>query len=211
MRRFLVGILAVIGFLVVLSVGAGLGLWYALGPSRPAIEDSTVITLDLSEPLPEAPSTDPFARLLAERELTLREVLEGLERAGNDPRIKGLYARITEDKLGIGKVQELRAAIQAFRAKGKFAIAHADSFGEFGPGTRAYYLASAFDEVWLQPMGLLGLTGLRSEQPFARGTLDDLGIVPRLDHRSEYKTAMNNLTEKAITPAHREELQALID
>ena len=58
-------------------------------------------------------------------------------------------------------MQEVRDAIQAFRAKGKFALAFSESFGEFGPGTRPYYLATAFDEIWVQPLGSVGLIGLR--------------------------------------------------
>jgi protease-4 len=41
---------------------------------------------------------------------------------------------------------------------------------------------------------------------FLRGTLDKLGVIPRWDHRHEYKTAMNHLTETGFTPAHRESL-----
>jgi protease-4 len=107
-------------------------------------------------------------------------------------------------------VQEVRDAIAAFRGKGKFALAFADSFGEFGPGTRPYYLATAFDEIWLQPMGNVGLTGLYTDSQFLKGTLDLLGIVPEFEHREEYKTAMNLLTETKMTPAHREEVEALL-
>src|SRR4029077_2622328 len=113
-------------------------------------------------------------------------------------------------EIGLGKIQELRDAVAAFRAKGKFALAFADSFGEFGPGTRPYYLATAFDEIWLQPMGNVGLTGLYAEIPFFKGTLDLLGVTPQFDHREEFKTAMNSLTETSMTPPHREEVDALL-
>ena len=76
----------------------------------------------------------------------------------------------------------MRDAIAAFRAKGKFAIAFADSFGEFGAGTRPYYLATAFDQIWLQPMGSLGLTGLYADihlfQGHARPRRDRARIRP---------------------------------
>src|SRR6185437_16717608 len=56
----------------------------------------------------------------------------------------------------------------------------------------------------------VGLTGLRVETPFLRSTLDLLGIVPRLDHRSEYKSAMNTLTDTAMGAPQREELDAIV-
>ena len=37
------------------------------------------------------------------------------------------------------------------------------------------------------------------------GTLDKLGFIPRMDHRAEYKNAMNILTEKKFTAAHNDE------
>ena len=104
----------------------------------------------------------------------------------------------------------MRDAIIAFRAKGKFAIVFADTFGEGGPGTRPYYLATACDEIWLQPLGEVNLTGLRSETPFLRGLLDKLGITASFEHREEYKTAMNSLTETAMTGPQREEVEALL-
>ena len=62
----------------------------------------------------------------------------------------------------------------------------------------------------LQPLGEVGLVGLRAELPYFRGTLDKLGIVADFEHREEYKDAANPLTETAMTPAEREELQALL-
>jgi protease-4 len=210
MRRFIVGLLAAIGFLVVLVIGGGIAAWYWLKPGHPGMPDSVVLTLDLAKTIPEAPPDNPLSRLLTENRLSLREVLDALERGGDDARVKGIVARVGDERMGFATVQELRDAVQAFRAKGKFAIAFAETLGEFGNGTRSYYLATAFDQIWLQPLGAVGLTGLRSESPFIRGLLDKLDIEPRLDHRSEYKSAMNMITEKTMTPPHREEVQAVL-
>jgi protease IV len=112
--------------------------------------------------------------------------------------------------LGIAQAQEVRDAVLAFRAKKKTAVAFAETFGEFGPGNGGYYLASAFDEIYLQPSGDIGLTGLISATPFLRGTLDKLGLVPRMDHRHEYKNAMNVVTEKKFTAAHKEATSRIV-
>jgi protease-4 len=57
----------------------------------------------------------------------------------------------------------------------------------------------------------VGLTGVMAETPFLRGTLDKLGLTPRLDHREEYKTAMNLVTERQYTDAHREAVVQMIE
>jgi protease IV len=210
MRRLIVGFFAVIGFVTVLLVAGILLVVGGLKPSVTPLPSNILLTVDLTRDLPEGASEEPLLQLLVGPKPTLRDFLDAIEAAGDDPRVKGVLARLGGDGLGLARVQEVRDAIAAFRSKGKFALAFADSFGEFGPGTRPYYLATAFDEIWLQPIGNVGLTGLYAESPFLRGTLDLLGIVPQFDNREEYKTAMNLLTETKMTPAHREEVESLL-
>jgi protease IV len=208
MRRFIVGFFAFIGLATVLLVAGILLVVGGLRPSVTPLPGSILLTVDLTRDLPEGASEEPLMRLLVGSKPTLHDFLDAIEAAGNDPRVKVLLARVGDDELGLAKVQEVRDAIAAFRGKGK--LAFADSFGEFGPGTRPYYLATAFDEIWLQPMGNVGLTGLYADTPFLKGTLDLLGVAPEFDHREEYKTAMNVLTETKMTAAHREEVEALL-
>src|SRR5437762_11211826 len=209
MRRFVLGLFALIGIVVALAiVGAGVAVW-RIAASKPTLPASMILTAELSGGLTEG-GQNALSELVVGRKSTLRGFLDALERAAEAPRVKGLYAHIDGDSLGLAKIQEVRDTIAAFRGKGKFAIAFAESFGEFGPGTRPYYLATAFDEIWLQPLGSLGLVGLRSELPFLRGALDRLGIVPSFAHREEYKSAMNSFTETAMTPPQREEIEDLL-
>jgi protease IV len=210
MRRLVVGFFAVVGFLTVLLVAVVVLLAAGMRPHVTPLAENIILNVDLTQGLAEGAREDRLLRLLVGAEPTLRDVLDAIETASSDPRVKVLFARVGDDELGLGKIQELRDAIAAFRAKGKFALAFADSFGEFGPGTRPYYLATAFDEIWLQPMGNVGLTGLYAEVPFFKGTLDLLGVAQEFDHREEFKTAINSLTETKMTPPHREEVDALL-
>ena len=210
-RRLVVGLFALLGLVAaVLLVGGGIAAW-KLAVRSPGLPGAMILTADLNGGLVDGPSEDTLSRLLVGSKTTLRDFVDALDRAGADDRVKGLYVRLGDDAMALAEVQQVRDAVQAFRAKGKFAIAFAESFGELGPGTRAYYVATAFDEIWLQPLGDVGLTGLRAEVPFLRGTLDRLGIEARFDHRSEYKTAMNSLTDTEMTGPQREETEALVE
>src|SRR5207237_1117316 len=174
--RIVLGIFAAIGIIAALTVlGTGIAVW-RIASSRPALPKSIILTAELGRDLLEGPRQNEVSELLTGRKQTMRGFLDAIERAAEDSRVRGLYAHIDGDSLGLAKVQELRDAVQAFRARGKFAIAFSESFGEFGGGTRPYYLATAFDEIWLQPLGAVGLTGLRAESPFLRGLLDRIGI-----------------------------------
>jgi len=212
MKKILVRILTLVGGLTVLVICCGLAaaavFWWT---GREKLPQEMVLQMDFQKGLAEALPRSPLGRMLTEDTLVVREVVEGLERASRDPRVKALVARVGAASMGMARIQEVREALAEFRKSGKPAVAFGETFGEFGPGNGAYYLATAFDEIYLQPSGDVGLTGLVAEAPFFRGTLDKLGIVPRLDHRKEYKTAMNTLTERRFTEAHRESTRRILD
>ena len=211
MRRFIVGFFAVIGALVFVTILLSIGLAVWSRTRTPSIADNTVLSIDVGAGFPDAPPSSALSKLIYPSRPLLRDVLDALERASDDPRVTGLIARFGDGELGLANAQELRDAILRFRAKGKRTVAYADSFGEFSSGTRSYYLASAFDDIWVQPRGVLGLVGLRAEEPFFRGTLDLLGIVPRFDHREQYKSAVDPLTEKTMTGPDREQISAMLN
>jgi protease-4 len=97
----------------------------------------------------------------------VRDVLEALERGAADDRIVGLVARVGSGPMGLARIQELRDAVIAFRAQKKTAIAYSETFGEAGPGNGAYYLATAFDEIWLQPSGDVGRSSAARSRSWA--------------------------------------------
>jgi protease-4 len=168
-----------------------------------------ILELDLSEGLAEEPPGGPVSAVLAMRRPRLADVLDGLRRARADDKVRALVVKIGGRPIGFARIQELRSAVAEFRRSGKATVAWAETYGEFGPGNAAYYLATAFERIWLQPSGDVGLTGLSLEQWFLRGTLDKLGLEYEVSKRHEYKTAADRLTEQGFTGPAREALEQL--
>jgi len=168
-----------------------------------------ILELDLSEGIAEEPPADVVSAVLAMRRPRLADVLDGLRRARADDKVLALVVKIGGRPIGFARVQELRSAIAAFRRSGKATVAWAETYGEFGPGNTAYYLATAFERIWLQPSGDVGLTGLSLEQWFLRGTMDKLGLEYEVSKRHEYKNAADRLTEQGFTGPAREALEQL--
>jgi protease-4 len=192
----LAGTLVVLGLLALAVV--------VLGRVANRVPRRVLLVLDLTQPLADLAPGDLRARLRGRDRPGLREACATLERAAADERVAGLWCRIGRPAGGLADVQGLRDAVTAFRERGKFAVAFAETFGEPARGTTPYYLATAFDEVVLQPSGDVGLTGFGSEVTFVREALDRYGVTPQIDRRSEYKSAAERLTERAFTPAYRE-------
>jgi protease-4 len=167
-----------------------------------------ILELDLTDGIAEEPPADPLSALVNRRP-RLADVLDGLRRARLDPKVKALVVRVGGRRVGLATVQDLRSAVAEFGRAGKRTVAWAETFGEFSPSNAAYYLATAFDRVHLQPSGDLGLTGLSLEQWFYRGTLDKLGLEYEVGKRYEYKNAADRFTEHGFTGPAREALERL--
>lgn len=211
MKKFIVGTLAVVGALAIVATIVVVGIVIMVFFSEGGVPNRTVLEINLETALTEDIPNDGVSQALLRDTPVIRDVVEALDRGGDDSRVAGLVARLGAAPMGMAQIQEIRDAIKRFRAKNKFAIAFSETFGEVGPGSGAYYLATAFDEVWLQPSGDIGLTGIIMESPFLSGSLEKLGVKPKMDHRYEYKNAMNQFTEKQFTPAHREATEKVMN
>ncbi|NAS24642.1 signal peptide peptidase SppA [Herbidospora sp. NEAU-GS84] len=176
----------------------------AVGKMRQRRTSPLMLELDLTEGLTDAPPADPVSALLSMRRARLSDVIGGLRRARRDPRVKGLIVKIGGHPLGLAMVQEIRNAVVHFRAAGKLTVAWADTYGEVANGTVPYYLASAFEKVYLQPSGDVGLTGVAIEQRFLKGALGKLDVDYQVGQRHQYKTAANMFTQDHMTDAHKE-------
>jgi protease-4 len=208
-RHGLTRVLAVIG-----AFSVGVILLLVLLPliffSGTPVPRRVILELDLAGGLVENIPEDPIGAILGRNEMTVRDAVEALNRAEDDDRVRGLLARVGSGNLSMPQVEELREAVESFRATGKPAIAFAETFGEFSSGRGDYYFATAFDEIHLQPSGDVGLTGLIAEMPFFARTLELIGVQPEMGHRYEYKDAVNVFTEEEMTVPQREATERVL-
>lgn len=211
MLKFITRFFAVIGFMIVaLVIGAGVCFFYA--PTRVEPEPaSVVLTLDFTKPIVEQSEPSPFAFAMNDESVALLDMLHAIDFAADDAHVKGIAARFGTEQPTLAQAQEIRAALARFRAKGKFTYAYGTDFGEFGTGNRAYFLATAFENIWLQPVGSVSLTGLSLQSPFAKSALDKIGVVADFMQREEYKSFMEVGQRDNFSPLVKIEMQAMID
>ena len=202
--RFLaiVGALFLIGLVIVTVTVIG---------KKGRVPSRTILEANFDQTLLEDIPATPTAQLMLNDKQTLRDVVDAIDRGAADDRVIGLVAKIGAAAMGMAHTQELRDAVLRFRAHKKFAVAYAETFGEFGPGNGAYYLATSFDHIYLQPSGDVGLTGIILESAFIKGTLSKLGMSFHGDHRYEYKNALNFYTDTKYTGPHKEAMTAIMN
>jgi len=196
--------------LVVLSILAAslllmvAGLFLVMRPRR--IPEWSLLQVRLSESLPEEPSRGVLGRFLGWREITVFDLVQALDAAGGEERVRAVILRLSGLHCGLGRAQEIRLALTRLREKGTPVTALLEK-----GGTIDYYVATAADEVYLLPGGSLDVTGLVLDVPLARGTLDRLGITPDFVTIGEYKGSPEVYTRSEMSPSMRENLEAIAE
>ena len=161
-----------------------------------------VLTADLRQSLADSAARPAFP--LANRPVTLMDMIFALDAAGRDNRIKGLVMRLGDGGLQLSQAEELSAALARFKSHGKFVIAQATAFD--GPGMGDYLAATAADEIWVQPKSTFGVAGAGVGELFLKGLLDKVHATPQMAKRAEYKSAADMYMEKDMTDPDREQL-----
>lgn len=170
---------------------------------------NTVLQIDFNTNYAELRGDDLVAEFSGSSVYSVYDLIKAINVAAEDDRVKAIAASINVTPLGLAQLQDISRAIEFFKSSGKEAYIFSSSMGSFGQGTKEYYLASFFDEIWLQPSAEIGITGVSIEVPFFKNILNKFGVVPEFYSRYEYKTAAASLTETSISKPYKEELNKL--
>ena len=122
----------------------------------------------------------------------------------------GLLVHVGTCPLSLAEADEIGGLVAEF-SKARPSIAWTESFGELSSGLAGYRVAINAGEIWLQPSGALGLTGVHLGITLLRGGLEKLGLDPQFSQRHEYKSAADQLAATEITAANREMIQRIAD
>src|SRR6202163_3733048 len=190
-------LICVVGIAIVVS---------ALRGNRPSIRDNSVLALKISGALPDYVPDDPFRRLFGSQPQSLSSLMTQFRKAKADQRITAVMLDIDMSEAGWAKSEEIRGAIADFRTSGKPVYAYMET-----GLNKDYYIASACDKIFVPPPGELFTIGLAADVMFFRGSLDKLGIYPDIYQIGKYKSAGDTFTQKEMTPAHREFINALLE
>lgn len=136
----------------------------------------------------------------------LNTILASIENAATDDNIDGIYVRADMFSAGFSTSKEIRDAILKFKESGKFVVAYADNYSQ-----KAYYIASAADKVYLNPMGMVDLHGLSSNTMYLKKTLEKVGIEMTVVKHGKYKSAVEPFTANEMSEESREQTTQLVN
>ena len=188
-----------------------IGLLSISGDEEVVIGNNSVLHLDLDVPIIETEREDPFAGMPffgsdAPRPVGLAQLRQAILKAKDDERIKGIYLSVSSPQAGYAAIEELRKALQDFRAGGKWVIAFSEGMTE-----QAYYLASPADKIYLHPEGDLEFNGLAIDVTFFKKLFDKLEIKPEVFRVGEFKSAVEPFLLEKMSEQNRLQLTELIE
>jgi protease-4 len=206
MVKYLLGVLTGIVLIAMLVLIAVL-VFASLQSAEPGIASDSVLSVELSGPIPEHVAVD-FSLDFLDQGVppTILEMHNLFQKAAADERIRAIMLYCNDLEVGWARAQEIRWGIAEFRKSGKPVLALLA-----GGSSIDYYVASAADEVYLLPEALLDVRGLRAEVSFFKDTLGKLGIEAEMENVGKYKSAVEPYSRSEMSDAFREVTNSILD
>ena len=202
--RTLIGVFF-IGFLLLMLTGL-------FADDIQPMPDSGALYLAPSGVLVDQKTTiDPLGEILSETsqqdsETLVRDIVEAVNAAANDRRITHLVLD-TDYMAGasLSKLEEISVALLQFKKSGKPIIAVADNLSQ-----SQYYLAAHADEILLNPLGSVMITGFGSNRSFFKDALDKLKINIHIFRVGKFNSAVEPYMVNGMSPESRQETTTLL-
>ena len=188
----------------------GLGALIGSGDDEVKIKDNSVILLDLAkinfDYAGKYESDSPFSNLLLGKDkVGFIEVLNAIDAAKKDNKIKGITIVNNQSNLGLAQCKELRDKLEDFKKSKKFVMAYATIFSQ-----KEYYISSVADAVYLNPSGEMDFKGLGTEMLFYKNFQDQTGLKMEIIRNGKFKSAVEPFLAQEISKENREQVTSLL-
>ena len=174
------------------------------------IKANSILKITLSKAIVERASNNPFENLSItnmnpETEMEFKTILNNIEKAKTDSRIKGIYLNVSFVNAGLSQTEEIRNKLLDFKKSGKFIISYAEHYSQSG-----YYLSSVADEIFLNPEGIFELKGLSAQIIFFKDLLEKLDIEAQVIRHGKFKSAIEPFILDKMSKENREQISLLL-
>ncbi|WP_302777386.1 signal peptide peptidase SppA [Porphyromonas uenonis] len=215
-KTFFATLLAIIVSCVIfvsLSIIALIGLVAGLSTSAnnetQKIKNGSILKIDLAK-VSDTYVSNPWAELGFDKsdgcqDLPLSYVLEAIDEAKNDDRIKGIYLNMMDPGCGYASAEALRGALEDFKQTGKFIVSYADLYS-----LKGYYLASVADQLYVNKEGSIAFDGLAGGAVFFKDLLDKIGVEMMVFKVGTFKSAVEPYMLNGMSEANRTQITSYL-
>lgn len=179
------------------------------------VTPKSVLYMNLNYQIPERTNEDDLTMALsglsaglAQSDMSgMNDILANIEAAATDPNIAGIFLELSEIGTSTANIEEIRNHLIKFRESGKFVISYAETMAQ-----NAYYLATASDEIYINPQGSLDIHGMAAQVMFYKNMLDKLDIEMQIIRgpNNRFKSAVEPYFLDKMSDANREQYEKLL-
>ena len=219
MKKFLVYTLATVAGIFLASIIffiifiGSLGAMMSSNKKDVNIKDNSVLVINTSTEIVDLPSDNIFSSfdlmsMNTVKSVGLNEVLKNIQKAANDPKIKGIYIDAGSTPSGFASLYEVREALENFKKEsGKFVVAYSNE----GMTQMSYFFASVADEVYLNPAAQMSLQGMASQTPYYKKALDKLGVDVQVFRHGKFKGAVEPYMLDKMSEENKEQISVYLN
>jgi protease-4 len=172
------------------------------------VKENSVFVLKLDGTVQErGEEGGPLDLLLNQGDMSamgLDNIIASIKKAKNHPDIKGIYLEGGLTSFDYpASAQQVRDALKDFKKSGKWILAYGEQYTQMG-----YYVASVADSIYLSPTGMIELRGIGGKREFLTGLYEKIGVKYQVARVGKYKSAVESVTRKDMSPENREQTEA---
>lgn len=177
----------------------------------PTITSNSILHIQFENAIKDRSSNNPFDNIdfntfENKTPLSLKNILDNIEKAKYNDNIKGIYLDISSLQANMASIEEIRNSLIDFKTSEKFIIAYSENFGQ-----SAYYLNSVADKIFLNPAGEMTFKGLSAQVMFFKDMLGRLDIDMQVIRHGKFKSAIEPFIREDMSEANREQTSTLVN
>ena len=172
------------------------------------IKENSVLTIDFKSKIVEHENESEASMfdLKDDAELKYQDILNAIETAKNDDKIKGISIELDDIDAGITQIDDIRKSLEDFKKSNKFVYAYGNNVSQ-----ASYYLGSVADQYFLNPVGGIELKGLSTEVIFLKEFAEKYGININVIRHGNFKSAVEPFLRNEMSPENKEQMTTLLN
>ena len=175
-----------------------------------SVKTNSILELNLEREIKDyAPRiSDPIEEILGmdDEKIGLQEILNAIENAKSDEKIKAISINTLYINGGIAQTQAIRDKLLDFKETGKPILAYADFYTQ-----KNYYLSSVADSIFINPVGGTDFRGLVSEILYFKDFQDKVGFKMEVIRHGKYKSAVEPFLTNEMSDANKEQITSFLN
>ena len=140
----------------------------------------------------------------------MNDIINNIKAAAVDENISGIFLELSSlgTSAASANIEEIRNELIKFRETGKFVVSYSEAYSQ-----SAYYLATAANEIYLFPEGMIDIHGMATQNMFYKHLFDKLDIEMQIIRpaNNKFKSAVEPYFLDKMSDANREQNEVLLN